>query len=199
MERKEFEYKGVQIIIDISTDDFTDSPRDWYNLGKMICFHKRYQLGDDHDITSEDFDSWDDVKKHLESTNSIVLIKPLYLYDHSGLIISMTPFSCPWDSGQIGYIYVTSEAISSWSDEDRTEEKMMANLESEVETYNHWIRGEVWYYEIAYQGKVLDSCYGIYLLKESDLEDLIVEIKSVIDSYQMQGQLNMFTDGEQKL
>ena len=39
--------------------------------------------------------------------NNIVL--PVYLYDHSGIRISTSPFSCPWDSGQVGVIYCTKK------------------------------------------------------------------------------------------
>lgn len=35
-----------------------------------------------------------------------VAILPIYMYDHSGLTISTGPFSCPWDSGQVGIIYI---------------------------------------------------------------------------------------------
>ena len=34
---------------------------------------------------------------------------PVYLYDHSGLVLQTTPFSCPWDSGHVGIIYTTLE------------------------------------------------------------------------------------------
>ena len=33
-----------------------ESPREWDNFGTMICFHKKYNLGDKHDFkTPEDF------------------------------------------------------------------------------------------------------------------------------------------------
>jgi hypothetical protein len=40
-----------------------------------------------------------------------VVVLPLYLYDHSGLTISTSPFSCRWDSGQVGYIHTTFEQV----------------------------------------------------------------------------------------
>ena len=59
---------------------------------------------------------------------------PLYLYDHSGITMSISPFSCPWDSGQVGWIYCTPDAISknfgSLSKENI--EKSISILEVEV-------------------------------------------------------------------
>jgi hypothetical protein len=46
------------------------------------------------------FDKWVEDK---------VCIKDLYLYDHSGITISTSPFSCGWDSGQVGFIYLTRQ------------------------------------------------------------------------------------------
>lgn len=39
-------YKGMTI--EIWADDRGDSPRDWDNADKMICWHRRYNLGDPH-------------------------------------------------------------------------------------------------------------------------------------------------------
>lgn len=37
------------------------------------------------------------------------IVLPLYLYDHSGITMNTTGFSCPWDSGQVGWIYASKE------------------------------------------------------------------------------------------
>lgn len=90
--------------LEILHDEDAESPREWDNLGTMVCWHSRYNLGDKHNyIDSDDF------KEEINDSNSIIL--PLYLYDHSGITISTGPFSCSWDSGQVGYIYVTFEKI----------------------------------------------------------------------------------------
>jgi len=35
--------------LEIEQDSSPESPRTWDNLGTMVCFHKRYDLGDDND------------------------------------------------------------------------------------------------------------------------------------------------------
>ena len=89
----------------IVQDEDPVNPRlDFDNLGKMICFHKRYNLGDEHNIDPVDFNGWDDMAVHLTKAHDAAVILPLFLYDHSGITLQTSPFSCPWDSGQIGFI-----------------------------------------------------------------------------------------------
>lgn len=40
----------------------------------------------------------------VEQMDGMVIL-PLYLYDHSGITMNTCGFSCPWDSGQVGWIY----------------------------------------------------------------------------------------------
>ena len=48
----EEEYKGYSI--KLFQDEDSESPRDWDNLGHMICFHPNYDLGDKHNMTPEE-------------------------------------------------------------------------------------------------------------------------------------------------
>ena len=97
--------------LEIEQDSSPDSPRTWDNLGTMVCFHKRYNLGDKTDYRSSDYDSWDELKQGIIENEGEVVILPLFLYDHSGITISTTPFSCNWDSGQVGFIFVSKHKI----------------------------------------------------------------------------------------
>jgi hypothetical protein len=104
------------------------------------------------------------IKKSLEA-NYIIL--PLYLYDHSGITISTGPFSCPWDSGQIGYIYITKEKARkeySWKYMTKSRIKRIINyLENEVETYDQYLTGDVYGYRISNEDDDhIDSCWGFY-------------------------------------
>ena len=47
-----------------------------------------------------------ELKDIQEKVSTKIIILPLYLYDHSGISMKTTPFSCQWDSGQVGWIYV---------------------------------------------------------------------------------------------
>lgn len=79
-----------------------------------------------------------------------VRIKPLYLMDHSGLAISTTPFSCPWDSGQVGYVF-TKEA-------EHVSEEM---IDSYVNSYSEYLaQGYTQYVVFDKHGQIIDGCTG---------------------------------------
>jgi hypothetical protein len=143
----------------IEQDDNAQNPRtEFDNIGKMYCWHSRYNLGDKHNYESpEDFQESDEYK------NAAVIL-PLYLYDHSGITISARPFSCPWDSGQVGYIFVDTPTIrKEWGKGKKAIEKARKYLLAEVETYDQYLTGDVWGYIVEDDnGNHLDSCWGFY-------------------------------------
>lgn len=139
-------------IIRIKKDLYADSPRLWDNLGTMVCGHKRYSLGDEQAQNTELYTSWDEwlyheVAKPNGGWDNIVAL-PLYLYDHSGLSISTEPFACPWDSGQVGWIYVTKSRIREEYGVKRVSNKLLEEakdtLREEVKTYNDYLHGHVY-------------------------------------------------------
>ena len=150
-------YKGFQIAI--HHDEDSESPRKWDNFGTMYCFHSRYNLGDRHDLSVEE------VKELAESDFNEAL--PLYLYDHSGLTMSTSPFSCPWDSGQVGGIIATEEemkkefGVAKLTKEHREKARQM--MMEGVETYDQYLTGDVWGYIIEDEdGMHINSLWGMY-------------------------------------
>ena len=74
--------------LNIVQDEDPLNPRTAFdNLGKMICFHKRYTLGDEHNIDPSDFNGWDEMAASITQEHRAVIILPLYLYDHSGITL----------------------------------------------------------------------------------------------------------------
>ncbi len=148
-------------------DSSADSPREWDNLGTMVCFHNRYDLGDNHNYNSDDYNNWEEMKKAIQKEENTAVILPLYLYDHSGISISTGAFSCRWDSGQIGFIFVSKEkALQEFGGKIVTaklKEKLERILDGEVETYDQYVRGEVYGFQIVDEDdNHIDSCYGFY-------------------------------------
>ena len=141
-------------IVKIRKDEHAESPRNDDNIGIMACFHRRYNLGD------SDKPDIETVQKIERSPDYISL--PLYLYDHSGLTISTKPFSCPWDSGRLGLIYVKRDDVI-----DLQDERVLEILRSEVEIYDQYLRGDIYGYELIRtedDGAEIteDSCWGFY-------------------------------------
>lgn len=159
--------------IEICIDHDPQNPRtEFDHLGKMLCAHSRYILGDDQfgshpymtaeqEITSMVYDEFfPDADVHEDQYHQAMLDKcpiiwlPLYLYDHSGITMNTTGFSCPWDSGQVGIIYVSLErAKTEWPKKmDETDEqwdhRIREYLKGEVEEYDNYLRGEVYGYRV---------------------------------------------------
>jgi len=175
-------YKGYTV--KIIQDDDGDNPRNWDNAGKMVCWHSRHNLGDeqpkvdpitylcgilglDSDDYSQSRGSLDLVMGKMEKD---YIVLPLYLYDHSGISISTShdyPYNDRWDAGQVGFIYISKkDAVKEWGKKIFTktvEAKAVKYLEDDVETYNDYLTGNVYGYEICDEDdEVLASCWGFY-------------------------------------
>ena len=137
---------GSRFYARIIPDSDPLNPRQEYdNLCLFLTWHGRYNLGDKPPKGRE----WD---SDLKSSEAVIAefgtgtTVPLYLYDHSGLTVSTKPFSCPWDSGQIGWVYLNDEkALSELGSLNL--ERVSACIEAEVETYDQYLRGDVWVVE----------------------------------------------------
>ena len=175
------EYKGYTISIVQDTDP--TNPREFDNIGKMICFHRRYDLGDVHSYKSSDYSGWNDLMKTLKKDFKNDVVLRVYMLDHSGLSVNTTGFSCPWDSGQIGFIILDRKQLYACTGIKRLTSKvkseLLLQLKNEVEEYNSYLSGDAYGYKITdSNGEVVDSCYG-YLGSDGILE----EAKAVVDSY----------------
>lgn len=157
----------------ITDDPYPENPRSWDNAATMWCAHRRYNLGD-HQINTADYDSWDDVL----TTIDYVVALPLYLYDHSGITMSTTPFSCRWDSGQVGWITMSkTQILNAFGGKRVTAKKKqqaMGLMRSEVATYDAYITGEVYEYAIMdAEGEVVESCCGYYSRESAEADGAV--------------------------
>lgn len=260
---KYFQYKDGRVArIRIEQDDYPLNPRyDWDgNVGKMMCWHRDYKLGDykENDYKDpEDFVNalvrehvsektiinfikakkasnklelkynrknkewdllgywttwWDGNKVHygviahsypltfliddiIESMSfkdkwellerKGIVYLPLYLYDHSGITMSCGAFSCPWDSGQVGYIYTDKKTILKMvgkfkndkgnyvkATERNWKECAYIEMRNEVNLYDTYIRGDCYGYVIEEfednEWTETDSCWGFLTDKWGD-------------------------------
>ena len=89
-------------------------------------------------------------------------VLPVYMYDHSGITINTTGFSCGWDSGLVGCIYVSKvDAAKKWP--TATEAQILTYMVSEVEELDQYLTGEVYGYVIENdEDDHAESCWGYY-------------------------------------
>jgi hypothetical protein len=171
-------YKGMDIYTFHDCDPI--SPRDWDNLGTMICFHNRYILGDKNNYNHKDYCGWYEMKSDIIKNENPAVILPLYLYDHSGISINTTGFNCRWDSGQVGFTYVSKDKLKKEYSINRISKKILRKAEeiliSEVEVYNEYLNGNIYGYTVEKDGDQVDSCWNII-----GYDECIEEAKNIVD------------------
>jgi len=187
------EYKGYEI--GLFQDESAESPREWDNLGTMLCLHPRYDLGDKHEL---------DAKEIIEISNrKDVLALPLVLLDHSGLWMKVWSGWAEdpggWDTPRVGIIYVTYEKIKKEYSCKYITKKVLAKAErlmrAEVKEYSSYLEGAVcgWVVEDK-DGEVIESVWGYY--GGEGWDRAIAEAKECID-YRVSDELYQKRMGEQ--
>jgi len=151
--------------LEIYQDDIPESPREWDNLGIMLCTHREYDLGD------EQFNTAEELEERVLELEPIVKL-PLWLLDHSGLAMQTGEFASDaqhWDSGQVGWIVVSKDAAADHMGSTKPIEEI---LENEVSIYSKYLSGDILMYHI-YEDETcptcknttsnsVDSCGGFY-------------------------------------
>ncbi len=156
--------------IEIFPDEYPMDPRTDYDpLGTMVCFGKYDYLGDKHD-----FSDFDEAQKFLKNKRRIAIVLPLYVYDHSGITMNTTGFSCRWDSSYVGWIYITREKVREEYSYKRISKKLIERvtgyLVNEVKEYDQYLTGNVYGYRITEinpddpdeEGEEVDSSWGYF-------------------------------------
>lgn len=165
---------GKEYLLTIEQDDYAENPREWDNVSTILTWTKNYKIGDDHDLSDSMWDAladlcvknniltWEEIDgKHLfenrlglalqESEN--VAFRWISAYEHSGITISTAigsyPYDDRWDSGIIGFGFVTKEQHEKQCGERKDWKRdALKIIDSEVETVDQWLRGECYRYTL---------------------------------------------------
>ena len=193
----------MKYVFKVDTDDFAESPRKIFdNMSTMVCWHNRYTLGDEEfssDYASSSIEAFaeyiddkyslgiiddyllSEYKRVWKWIRANIVCKPLYLYDHSGITMSVgsidiskkgevdigNPFSCHWDSGCVGFAYVARDrALSEYGGNiftKKIKDNCSSIIDEEVKKYDYYLVGDVF-------------CLGVAEVEdEFDLNDIDVD------------------------
>lgn len=151
------------------------------NIGIIAYKHSRYVLGEELidnpiDFLKELYGIEADMPYTTATLKTLekkankygFVLLPVYLYDHSVTSISTTPFSDSWDSGQVGFIYTDLKTLNEknslnwkrWSAKRRKQVEEW--LKAEVQTFDYYMKGEVYGFIVEEDGEEIDSCWGFY-------------------------------------
>lgn len=154
-------YRGYEIKIESDSHGF--HPRnDQDNGGTMVTFLRNYTVGD----TDHGFENGQELMDFINSDECLAAL-PIFAYIHSGITISTGGFSCQWDSGQAGMIFIDQAGCDkigydeSWREHNYPElsmkEALEKVLEAEVKEMDMYLTEGCYYYSIE---EVDDSCGG---------------------------------------
>lgn len=175
---KQFKHANRTIKIYVDPDPI-NPVKEYDEYTHMTCAHRRYNLG--HEQHSEPMTE-DEVRENVSfHGDEILAILPLSLFDHSGISIS-TGISRGWDSGQVGWAYVTRSQIEKMGDASEpyveNDPRLLEIIEQDVKSYDQYLQGECYGFVIeGSDGEELDSCWG-YL---GDVQYCIDEAKSAAE------------------
>lgn len=165
--------KSVKAKIDLKYNRSTREWEIWGNSNSCSGADKYGLIDSSREIEQLDdtLIDWMTVRELEAASGNELVVLPLYLYDHSGLAMSTTSFSCPWDSGQVGYIWTTIKRMKEGRSEKRTRKEWhdlaLSILKGEVELYDQYLHGD---------------CYG-YIEEELQPDGTWVELNSVWGYY----------------
>ena len=93
----------VETWLDQDAGQFENPAQDFWDQGVQFVTWER-------NSTLSDLHSWEDkeaVVRIAEKDGCTVF--SLYKYEHGAVAYKTSPFSCPWDSGQVGFVIVAAD------------------------------------------------------------------------------------------
>ena len=174
---KTYKQTGMRVVK--SYDEFAENPRNWDNLTTMICHHRRYALGDVEESRQfNGFTSLKELKQALvEHYGEMAYIEPLSLYDHSIQTLAIGEPTDAWDSGYVGFIFVTKERARKEYGVKRITKSILERIKSvaqaEVEEYN----------KICLWGEVYDLLLEKVFTNVDDITDTYTETEECIGGF----------------
>ena len=180
------------IVLEVMREQDPMDPREWDNLGTMVCWHSRYTLGDKQvtkqyeldtilvDILTESLELTDSQRSNVMEYADVNLIMnairkhtgtvmlPLYLMDHSGLSMSTgserfrMADGAGWDWGQVGTIYATEKRVKK----EYSVEKVTDEIREKVKAV---LRAEVHAYDLYLKGE------SYYFVVRDEKTDAIID------------------------
>lgn len=188
-----FPYDGKTYAVEIQCDDSPLNPRteDDGTIVNLVCWHRRYRLGDDHTFETPD-DFLDDMMvryaNHITESQSYkmtisekvtelkknpdIVMEPLFLYDHSGLALYLGApgAGCDhWDTSMIGWAVLEKKSFLDIGlpEDEWSQEKAEDIIQKEFSVYAQYIEGDVHGYtlydlEDPAEPQEIDSCWGFF-------------------------------------
>ena len=165
-------------------DECPKNPREGNTFGTLCGFRNGAHCHSDAKAVKR-FPTPELLYDHIKNNDSIYL--PVYVCSQSGETLSVTPFDDPWDSAQLGVIFVEKEKVlQEFGDLSKDSiEKAKLRMKSEVETLDAFLCGETYGYAIQNEGMAVHDeieAWGFYSEAEC-LDAALKEYAAYLDNF----------------
>lgn len=182
---KNYVNETEKLFVQVEYDDWSDNPREWSNLWTILTWTNRYDSIDSNQYSDLEqflysyltekqvanlFKNNPSTKEFFERIQKRFydlgyLVEPISKYEH-GQVVFSAGVSQGWDSGVVGLAMVNINDVKKEYEttvlSKGLKEKIHAILDSELETYNLWVNGEVYTVSLMdSEGDVVDSLSGM--------------------------------------
>ena len=89
----------------------------------------------------EEYEGITDPDDFMDSLDPEDDIRDLFMYQHGMVALSLSPYSDPWDSGQIGFLVVSKDNIALIG---TPAERVEAVIEAEIQEFEQYLNGQVY-------------------------------------------------------
>lgn len=163
--------------VSVELDSYPENPRDFYDgLGTFLTWQRRYRSPDaNHYASPEDFVAellGEEVESRCRTMGDVLnafdeagyAICGIYRFEHGQVkyeLGEMNPFGDPWDSGPVGFAYVSPDKLR---EEGMSKENAIAYMKNEMAEYSAFANGDVYLVtEYDEHGEAVDwhTCYGL--------------------------------------
>ena len=143
---------GGRVTFRVHHDRNPYNPREEEVLTTIVGWHRKHRISDE----GQDFPDRD---AFLASVRPEDIVKPLYMYEHGGVVFATTPFSDRWDSGQVGYVLVTRERREAIGLKRSETEQIERNITTEIKAFESYMNGEIYQIDVhrMVDGDVLET------------------------------------------
>jgi hypothetical protein len=109
-------------------------------------------------VTEDDIREWYQGNKIPQMKEYWIF--PVSAYIHSGVSLSLGNCSFPFDGGGWDTLHVGAVLCSK--KEWKTSKKARKYAEGQIETWNDYLSGNVYGFQVTFEGEDVDSCWGFY-------------------------------------
>lgn len=151
---------------EVVSDAYAEHPyRGWDMLSRMVFSRTFSHLAYCPEVSKMAQQDWRNFSQE-PPWDKLIYITPIYAYSHGDTTFSLRPFSDLWDSGQVGWLFVTQEAAKkNWPKYGgwvlaKCAERL---AKQEFKEFKNWVDDGAYGWQVRDKdGEVVDSCWEYY-------------------------------------